>query len=68
VCGSEGYVYVADNQDGVEVLDVSHPSAPREAGAYRRTGATHDIFCDGGLMYLAAAGKGLVVLEFREGP
>ena len=63
--GDERYVYVADNQDGVEVLDIENPDRPHKVAQYKNASAHGGIAYDGQFIYLADGRKGLLVFEFR---
>jgi hypothetical protein len=61
--GSAGdRLYVADNMDGVEILDVSNPARPVKVASHPVGGVAHDLTSDGTLIYVAAAAEGLVIL------
>jgi hypothetical protein len=62
-------LYVADNRDGLEVLDVSDPAVPYEIaefGGSSRTRAVHNLFSDGEFIYLADGWSGLMIVVFKD--
>ena len=63
--GDGQYVYVADNQDGVEILDIDDPEIPREVAQFKRASAHGGIAYDGQFIYLADGHRGLVVFQFQ---
>jgi len=63
--GDERYVYVADNQDGVEVLDIDDPNTIRKVGQYKSASAHGGIAYDSQFIYLADGRRGLLVFEFQ---
>jgi len=54
--------YVAADQGGLRVVDVSDPAAPREAGFYDTPGRAEGVAVSGGLAYVAD-GLGLRVVD-----
>ena len=70
VWGDGAFLYVSDNTDGVEVLDVRDPTAPREVAQYDRNETTHGLVVGKEYIYATIGGGvrgwGLVVLEFEE--
>lgn len=59
------YVYVADLNGGVVVVDISNPKTPRKVGEYAITKA-YSLKAAGNYLYLAAAGSGFVVLDITD--
>lgn len=47
------YCYVADNNDGLEILDVSAPSDPYEVGQVSGIGQIYDVAVQGSYAYIA---------------
>jgi hypothetical protein len=71
VWGDGRYLYVADNDDGVEVLDVEDPARPREVAQYKRASAhggidyVADVVGNAAYIYLADGRQGLLIFEYR---
>ncbi len=61
VAVSGGYAYVADNDDGLVVVDVNDPTNPVRAGGYDTSGYAHGVAVAGGYAYVANENSGLVV-------
>jgi hypothetical protein len=49
----EGYAYIADSYDGLEILDVSDPSVPTLAGFYNTLGIANGIAVRGNFAFVA---------------
>ena len=61
------YCYVADAYGGLQVLDVSEPTAPRWVGGSDLGSQTKDIKVAGGYAYVVIYNKALLVFEDRAG-
>ena len=57
------YVYVADGDSGLRVIDISNPAAPFETGFYDTPGEARGVFVSGDLIYLANRSS-LMILQF----
>lgn len=49
----DGYLFLADGEFGLRIIDVSDPLDPSTIGEYEIGGNAYDVFLDGGLLYLA---------------
>ena len=58
-------LFVADNEDGVEVLDAGILERPVEVAQYKRASAHDGIAYDGQYVYLADGRRGLTVFKFQ---
>ena len=65
IAGDENYSYVA-KYFGIEVYDISVPSAPVKVGQYFRLGSVGEMVLDGGFLYVAAAGDGTLVFDVTD--
>jgi exo-beta-1,3-glucanase (GH17 family)/putative ubiquitin-RnfH superfamily antitoxin RatB of RatAB toxin-antitoxin module len=63
VAVSGNYAYVADNANGLVILDISNPTAPILVGRYDTTAHTKDVFVSGKYAYVADNINGLVILD-----
>ena len=61
----EGYAIIADRDDGVEVLDVSTPTAPIEIAGYLDGGSAAGVHVVGNLIYVADGENGLEILQIE---
>jgi len=52
IAGHQAFLTAGD--DGLRILDLSDPAAPREVGAYRPPGATYYVAVEGNYAYLTA--------------
>jgi hypothetical protein len=57
------YVYVADGEGGLRIVDVSDPFAPFEAGYYDTAGQTESVAVSGNYAYVADLDQGLRVIN-----
>ncbi|MFQ5343005.1 MAG: LVIVD repeat-containing protein [Anaerolineae bacterium] len=58
------YAYVATEDDGLRIINVSDPAAPTEVGAYEMPGVPFlDVYVAGHYAYVAAGGSGLRVID-----
>ncbi len=60
------YAYVACNNLGLQVIDVSVPAAPSIVGSEITGGYANGILVDGDLVYLADADSGLYIIDVSE--
>jgi hypothetical protein len=58
------YAYVADDDSGLRIVDVSNPAAPSEAGFYDTPGYAWGVAVAGNTAYVADSDGGLVILRF----
>jgi len=63
-----GLAYVADNNSGLRVIDVSNPAVPVALGAFNTTGNANSVDVVGGLAYVAASSRGLRVIDVSNLP
>jgi hypothetical protein len=54
--------YVADGERGLQIIDVSNPSAPVRRGGYDTSGNALDVCVSGDLAYVAD-GYGLQIID-----
>lgn len=57
------YAYAPAGGDGLVIIDVSDPSAPRRVGGYNTSGGATGVFLSGNYAYVADGGAGLVVID-----
>jgi hypothetical protein len=63
-CVTHGdYVFVAESGTGIEVVDISDPSAPAVVGAYNTPGYSYALAVAGNNLYIADDTAGLQVLD-----
>ena len=62
---SGDYVYVADEEGGLRVVDVSDPANPHEAGEHETSGGAKGVAVAGGYAYVAVIYLGLEVVDVR---
>lgn len=60
------HAFIADDANGLVVLDISDPSLPVLDGAYAAPGNVRSVAIAGDHAYLAAGGSGLLVLDIRD--
>jgi hypothetical protein len=60
---SGNYAYLADENDGLQVIDVSNPASPQRAGGYDTGGIAWNLATRDSLVYLADLNAGLVVID-----
>jgi hypothetical protein len=60
-----GYIYVADGQGGLRIIDVSDPSAPFEAGFYDTPGDADEVSVAGSFAYVADS-SGLRIIDISD--
>ncbi len=60
------YAYVADNQGGVRVIDISDPESPDEVGSYDSPDASRALVISGGYAFVADGAGGLRVLDVSQ--
>ena len=62
------YVYVADDEAGLRVINVADPAHPMEAGFYDTPGNAYGIAVSGVYAYVADSPGGLYILTFTGKP
>jgi uncharacterized protein YjdB len=63
VCLSGNYAYVADDESGLQIIDVSNPANPILAGTYSTTGAINSVFVSGNHAYATDDYNGLLIID-----
>jgi hypothetical protein len=63
VAVSGDHAFVADEVEGLRVLDIGDPATPVEVGFYDTPGLTHDVEVFGNHAFLADGSGGMIVLE-----
>ena len=66
VCVSGNLAYLANEDDGVLILDISDPAKPSEIGVFDTAGATLAIEVLGSLAYVSDYANGLLVLDVAD--
>jgi len=57
------YLYVVDGKFGLEVVDISHPSAPRLAGFIGLDGYSHKVLINNKTAYVTSGFNGLHIID-----
>src|SRR6266540_1996268 len=60
---SGNYAYVADELDGLQVIDVSNPANPQRVGGYDTSGFASGVALSGNFAYVADYTAGLQVID-----
>jgi len=60
------YAYVATNETGLRVVDISDPSQPREVGSYAPPSIINSLVVDGSYIYVATGDSGLRVVDVSD--
>jgi hypothetical protein len=58
------YAYVACENDGLKIFDITDPAHPVRVAAYGLPGHTRDVAVSGGYVYVASFESGLYVFKF----
>lgn len=66
VAASGSYAFVADDQSGLEVVDLSDPSSPRIVGNLDTAGISFQVAASGNLVYLIHYGSGLRIIDVSD--
>lgn len=61
-----GYVYLADDYNGLCIIDVSNPLLPRRVGHFDTNGNTKDVAVHNGLAFLADWQNGMVIADVSD--
>ena len=62
---SGNYAYVADDESGLRIIDISNPSLPNEVGYYDTPGYAWGVYVSGNYVYVADNGYGFLILEMK---
>ncbi len=62
----DGYLYLANGDRGLEVVDVRDPARPAQAAELALAGYTHRVVLSGGLAYLASGFGGLQIVDVSD--
>jgi hypothetical protein len=60
------YAYVADGWKGLQIIDISDPSSPKEVGNLDTPGWAYGITAKGNYAYVADAGGGLRIIDISD--
>lgn len=65
---SGDYAFVADDSDGLEIIDISDPINPTKVYSYtyNTSDAIFDTFIDGNTLYVAHGGHGLFIFDITD--
>ncbi|MBN2425372.1 MAG: T9SS type A sorting domain-containing protein, partial [Calditrichaceae bacterium] len=63
VAVSGAYAYVADEGDGLRIIDISNPAAPTESGFFDTGGSALGVAVSGAYAYVADGGDGLCIIQ-----
>ncbi|RKZ22235.1 hypothetical protein DRQ16_02605, partial [bacterium] len=63
---SSPYVYMADGDSGLSILDVSNPSSPSKVGGYDTPGYAYSVALSGSLAYVADGDSGLRIINVSD--
>ena len=66
IYGSNGYVYVADDNRGLRIVDAADPANPVEIGACELPGVARGVFVVGDYAYVAGDRLGLWVVDVSD--
>jgi len=62
-----GYLYVADGEGGLQIVNVSNPLMPETAGSYENfSGSAHGVFKKGNFTHIAVPGQGVIVVNVSD--
>lgn len=62
---SGNYAYIADSKKGLEIVDISNPTAPALVGTYETTYNVTDVTISGNYAYIADFKKGLTIVDIN---
>ncbi len=57
------YAYVADEQNGLRIIDISDPTNPTEVGSYDTPGTTHAVAVKNQYAFLADGNSGIWIID-----
>lgn len=60
---SGNYAYVADEGNGLLIVDISNPSSPILKGSYDTAGLAYDVAVSGNYAYVADSKNGLAIID-----
>lgn len=63
VCVQDGYAYVANFQQGLEIIDVSVPEKPVPIGNYNTVGWAYEVYVSGKYAFVADGYSGLQIID-----
>jgi hypothetical protein len=63
---ADGLAYLAAGAEGLQVIDVADPAAPRRRSSIRTLGQAYGVAVDGGFAYVADLDKGLTIVDVRD--
>ena len=63
---SNGYAYVANNQAGMQILDLYDPELPELTGTYDTAGEVHDVSVHGRYAYIGDWADGVTVVDISD--
>ena len=63
VFASEDYAYVADQDAGLRIIDISDPVNPKEVGAFDINGSARDVHISGNYAYVVDWSKGFSIFD-----
>ncbi len=63
---SGSYAYIGDDQEGLEIIDISDPTTPVEVGQFDDYGVICDIYVSGSYAYLAEGVDGLKIIDISD--
>ncbi|MCX6639363.1 MAG: T9SS type A sorting domain-containing protein [bacterium] len=63
---SGNYAYVAANEAGLRILDITDPANPAEVGYFDTPGEAYNVFVTGGHAYLANYFDGLYIIDVTD--
>ena len=63
---SNGYAYVANNQAGMQILDLYDPELPELTGTYDTAGEVHDVSVHGRYAYIGDWVDGVTVVDISD--
>ncbi|MEO0112951.1 MAG: hypothetical protein ABIK80_03215, partial [candidate division WOR-3 bacterium] len=61
---SGSYAYVADEDSGLRIIDISDPQNPQEVGYYDTPGEARGVYVSGSYVYIADCSVGLQIYQF----
>ena len=60
------YAYVADNDNGLQIIDISDPTAPSLTGTFDTSGFAYDVTVVGNYAYVADDKSGLQIIDISD--
>jgi hypothetical protein len=62
----DSLAYVADYNQGLQIIRVNHPSSPNFMGSYNTPGFAYDVFVKDSLAYVADYDSGLQIIKVKD--